>query len=47
MRKTADGYPNADNVMRSGILLACHHGLNDEMLNYLHETIETFLTSVR
>lgn len=47
MRKTADGYPNADNVMRSGILLACHHGLNDKMLNYLHETIETFLTSVR
>lgn len=46
MRTAANGYPNADNVMRSGVLLACHHGLNDNMMNYLHETVESFLISV-
>ena len=38
-----DGYPNADYVMRHGILLPLHHGLTDEMFNKLHSTIELFL----
>ena len=38
-----DGYPNADYVMRHGILLPLHHGLNEEMFNKLHSTIELFL----
>jgi CDP-6-deoxy-D-xylo-4-hexulose-3-dehydrase len=36
------GYPVADAVMRGGILLACHHGLNEEMLDYMHECFEDF-----
>ncbi len=44
MRKSKDGYKNADNVMRGGTLLACHHGLTKEMTDYMHETIEEFLT---
>ena len=38
-----DGYPNADYVMRNGILLPLHHGLNEEMFTKLHSTIELFL----
>lgn len=35
-------YPNADRVMRGGILLACHHGLNDEMIAHVHQSFELF-----
>ena len=38
-----DGYPNADFVMKNGVLLPCHHVLNDEMFKKLHFTIEKFL----
>ena len=37
------GYPNADYVMRHGILLPLHHGLTEEMFIKLHSTIELFL----
>jgi CDP-6-deoxy-D-xylo-4-hexulose-3-dehydrase len=46
-RETPDGYPNADRVMRGGMLLACHHGLSDEQLEYLHEQARAFLTRYR
>ena len=38
-----DGYPNADYVMRNGVLLPLHHGLSEEMFVKLHSTIELFL----
>ena len=38
------GYPNADYVMRNGVLLPLHHGLTNEMFNKLHSTIELFLS---
>lgn len=41
-----DGYPNADNVMRGGILLPCHHGLTEEMFNYLHENVDEFFKQI-
>ncbi len=37
-----DGYPVADRVMSRGILIACHHGINDTMLNHIYETFEEF-----
>ncbi len=42
MRKAAS-LQNADNIMRGGVLLACHHGLNQEMIAHMHATIEEFL----
>jgi CDP-6-deoxy-D-xylo-4-hexulose-3-dehydrase len=42
MRKSAS-LANADNIMRGGVLLACHHGLNEEMIAHMHSTIEEFL----
>ncbi len=41
-KKTDAGYPVADDVMRGGVLLACHHGLNEEMLAHVHQTFEQF-----
>ena len=38
-----NGYPNADYVMRKGILLPLHHGMTDEMFEKLHFSIELFL----
>jgi CDP-6-deoxy-D-xylo-4-hexulose-3-dehydrase len=38
------GCPNADEVMRSGILLPIHHGLTEGMFNRFHLTIEKFIS---
>jgi len=43
-RESARGYPNADQVMRGGILLGCHHGLNDQMISHMHESFELFVS---
>ena len=37
------GYPNADNVMKYGILLPIHHGLTEKMFKRLHKTIRNFV----
>lgn len=42
-KKSSDGYQNADNVMRGGVLLACHHGLTNKMIDYMHEVIDSFI----
>ncbi|TGQ42026.1 MULTISPECIES: aminotransferase class I/II-fold pyridoxal phosphate-dependent enzyme [unclassified Mesorhizobium] len=44
-RAAPDGYPVADDVMRGGILLACHHGLNAEQLDHIHESFREFAKS--
>lgn len=36
------GYPVADDVMRGGILLACHHGLEDAQIDFMHACFEEF-----
>ena len=41
-REARDGYPNADRVMRGGMLLACHHGLSDAQLDWIHESFRAF-----
>ncbi|HEX2721701.1 MAG TPA: aminotransferase class I/II-fold pyridoxal phosphate-dependent enzyme [Gemmatimonadaceae bacterium] len=46
-KESADGYPNADRVMRGGMLIACHHGLNDAQIDYMHETFSQFASRFR
>lgn len=41
-RECPDGYPVADSVMRGGILLACHHGLDDAQIDHMHGTFAAF-----
>lgn len=42
-RARPGGYPQADQVMRGGILLACHHGLSEEQIQHLEESVKDFL----
>ena len=44
-RVTSNGCPNADNVMKNGILLPVHHGLTDAMFEKLHSCILDFLNT--
>jgi CDP-4-dehydro-6-deoxyglucose reductase, E1 len=37
-----NGYPVADEVMRGGILLACHHGLTEAQIDFIHESFADF-----
>src|ERR1043165_4298389 len=41
-----DGYPESDKVMRGGMLLACHHGLNNDQLNHVMESVSEFMKGV-
>lgn len=41
-REDPAGYPVSDSVMRGGILLACHHGLIQEQIEYMHESFTNF-----
>ena len=46
-RESPDGYPNADRVMRGGMLIACHHGLSEEQVDYMHDTFSDFASRYR
>ena len=46
-RESPDGYPNADRVMRGGMLMACHHGLSEQQLDYLHDQFRHFAAQFR
>jgi len=41
-REASGGYPNADRVMRSGMLAACHHGLSADDLAYVQDCFRDF-----
>lgn len=45
VRREAD-YPIADAVMRGGILLACHHGLTDAQIGWMHDCFRDFAATV-
>ncbi|MDC3034370.1 DegT/DnrJ/EryC1/StrS family aminotransferase [Candidatus Pelagibacter sp.] len=42
-KKNKNGYPEADKVMKNGILLACHHGLTAKMMKHIHKSIDQFI----
>ncbi len=42
-RSTKKGYPEADKVMKNGILIGCHQGMSKKMLNHLKNSIEEFI----
>ena len=37
------GYPFTDDVMRGGILMACHHGMTQAMMDHLKNALSEFL----
>lgn len=46
-RRVGDGYPNADRVMRGGMLIACHHGLTAAQIAHVHQSFQEFAAQVR
>jgi CDP-4-dehydro-6-deoxyglucose reductase, E1 len=40
------GYPEADKVMRGGMLMACHHGLNDAQISHVMESVTEFMKNI-
>jgi CDP-6-deoxy-D-xylo-4-hexulose-3-dehydrase len=44
--RAPQGYEQADRVMRGGILLACHHGLTENMMAHLHESFTVFAREI-
>ncbi len=44
-KKSSGGYPESDKVMRGGMLLACHHGLSEEQIAHVMESVTAFMKS--
>lgn len=42
-KESPHGYPNSDQVMRGGMLIGCHHGLEPEMMSHIHQSFEEFI----
>jgi CDP-6-deoxy-D-xylo-4-hexulose-3-dehydrase len=38
-----DEFPEADKVMKNGILIACHHGLTKKMKKHIYNSIHEFM----
>ena len=45
MQKNKNGYPEADKVMKRGMLKACHQGLVKIMMNHINNSIDLFILS--
>ena len=43
----ANDFVNSDRVMRGGILFALHHGLTEEMITHIHDSITCFVHQYR
>jgi len=45
-KASANGYTEADKVMRGGMLLACHHGLNEAQISHVMESVTEFMKNI-
>ena len=42
-RNKINEFKNSDYIMRNGILIGCHQGLNDQDIKYIHKNISEFI----
>ena len=42
----SEGYPQADRVMRGGMLMACHHGLQEFQVQHIMESVTAFMKTL-
>ena len=42
-KKNKNGYPEADKVMKNGILIGCHQGMTNAMMKHLTNSIKKFI----
>lgn len=45
-KASTGGYEEADKVMRGGMLIACHHGLVEEQIDHIKESMTAFIKSL-
>ena len=45
-RVRSEGYPNADHIMKYGVLLPVHHGISDEMFEKFQQVIMLFIKNI-
>jgi len=45
-KASANGYAEADKVMRGGMLMACHHGLDNTQIEHMMESITAFVKTL-
>ena len=45
-KASANGYPEADKVMRGGMLMACHHGLNEAQIQHMMDSVSAFMKTI-
>ncbi|MFA5934668.1 MAG: aminotransferase class I/II-fold pyridoxal phosphate-dependent enzyme [Candidatus Paceibacterota bacterium] len=43
-KETRPIFPNTEQIMKSGFVVACHHGLNDDQMKYLKDKLVEFLS---
>ena len=43
-RKISTVFPNTDFIMKNAFVLACHHGLEENQIKYVQDTLDEFLT---
>lgn len=46
-RHAEKNFEHTELVMRNGFVVACHHGLNDDQINYLKEKFSEFLSKIK
>jgi CDP-6-deoxy-D-xylo-4-hexulose-3-dehydrase len=46
-RKISAAFPNTDIIMKNAFVLACHHGLDENQIKYVQDTIDTFLAKYK
>jgi CDP-6-deoxy-D-xylo-4-hexulose-3-dehydrase len=46
-KASANGYAESDKVMRGGMLMACHHGLNEIQINHMLDSVSEFIKSIK
>ena len=46
-KESSSGYPNSDLVMRGGMLIGCHHGMDKKQLEFVQSSIEEFSSKFR
>lgn len=44
-RLSEESYPNTDQVMRGGLVFACHQGLTEEQRSYVRQAVNDFIAS--
>lgn len=43
-KEAGNGYPESDKVMRGGMLIACHHGLDQVQIDHIKESVTAFMS---